>query len=81
MPKMVVVMLIYCAMTPLGILLGMTACLLGGPAGTLITTTTQAFGAGSLRASVVQEGNQSRRNAFCEVYSIEQCRTVQYSTL
>jgi len=45
--KMVVVMLIYCAMTPLGILLGMTACLLGGPAGALVTTTTQAFGAGT----------------------------------
>ena len=47
--KTVGILLVYCTMTPLGILTGMLAQLVQGPTGALITNFTQAFGSGTYR--------------------------------
>lgn len=53
--KAIGVMLLYCAMTPLGIVLGMAALLLQGPAGALVADLVQAFGAGTVLYVVMHQ--------------------------
>ncbi|CAI5485921.1 unnamed protein product [Closterium sp. Naga37s-1] len=47
-PKMAAILLLYCAMTPTGIVVGMLANSLAGPRAMLVAVVTQAFGAGTV---------------------------------
>eukprot|EP00850_Spirogloea_muscicola_P000280 SM000001S04682 [mRNA] locus=s1:1637387:1639671:- [translate_table: standard] len=48
MRKTILVVLIYCSMTPLGILVGMAELVVKGSAGIIAANLTQAFGAGTI---------------------------------
>lgn len=44
--RVVTIMLLYCAMTPLGVFVGMAELLVRGATGRAVESITQAFGAG-----------------------------------
>lgn len=69
--KTVAVLLLYCAMTPLGIAAGMGVALLRGPGGILVTCLTQSFGAGTVIYIVMlQLGGQAKQETFGELLQL-----------
>jgi hypothetical protein len=55
----VTIMLLYCAMTPLGVFVGMAELLVRGTTGRAVESFTQAFGAGEYSPGCTEHGKDS----------------------